>query len=297
MILEKTLPLIIIFLIGYFLKRKGVLEKKDSKVFSKLLINLVIPVVIINSFSTINLKGDLIYLPISALIIVSLLTILGYLFAGTLKLKGKTRGAFITAFPTLEGGTIGYAFMLAAFGELGLSRIVLFDFANAIFLFTVVYFISCSFGKSSVNLKEPFVKFLKTPLVWAIFIGLFLNIVGFQNVFLANLFETIGGGILLLVMLMLGLEFHPKISSFKLPALTILLKTSVGLSLGLLVSIIFGLSGIERIAVIIGASLPPSIITLIFSEENNLDTEYVANLLSIALPFSLIFLMGLISFI
>jgi len=297
MVLEKTLPLIVIFLILYFLKRKSILEKKDSKVFGKVLINLVIPVVIISSFSNINLEASLIYLPISALIIVSLLTIFGYLFAKILKLKDKTRGAFITTFPTLEGGTIGYAFMLAAFGELGLSRIILFDFANAIFLFTVVYFISGSFGKNNVRLKESVVKFLKAPLIWAIFIGLFLNIVGFQNVFLTNLFETISSSILLLVMLMLGLEFHPKISSFKLPALTILLKTSVGLSLGLLISMIFGLSGIERIAVIIGASLPPSIITLIFSEENNLDTEYVANLLSIALPFSLIFLMVLIDFI
>lgn len=270
MILEKTLSLIVIFLIGYFLKRRGVLEKKDAKIFGKLLINLVIPVVIISSFSNINLEASLIYLPISA---------------------------FITVFPILEGGTIGYAFMLAAFGELGLSRIILFDFANAIFLFTVVYFISGSFGKNKINLKESFVKFLKTPLIWAIFIGLSLNIIGFQNIFLTNLFETISGSILLLVMLMLGLEFHPKISSFKLPALTILLKTSVGLSLGLLISMIFGLTGVERIAVIVGASLPPSIITLIFSEENNLDTEYVASLLSIALPFSLIFLMGLISFI
>lgn len=123
--IEKTLSLIFIFLLGFFLKRKNILEKKDAKIIGRLLINLVVPVVIINSFSKTYLTLDLIYLPISALIIVSFLTILGYLFARILNLKNKTRGAFITAFPTLEGGTIGYAFMLSAFGELGLSRIVL----------------------------------------------------------------------------------------------------------------------------------------------------------------------------
>lgn len=102
---------------------------------------------------------------------------------------------------------------------------------------------------------------------------------------------------MLLVMLMLGLEFQPKISSFKLPCITILLKTFFGLALGWLVVRIFGLGGLERIAVLVGASLPPSIMTLIFSEENDLDTEYNANLISLALPFALIFFLVFSNFL
>ncbi len=290
MILEKTLPLIIIFFVGYFLKKRGVLKKEDSKTFGKLLINLIVPVIIIDSFSSIRLESELFYLPVAGFLAVSILTILGFLFAYILKLKDKTRGAFIMTFPTLEGGTIGYAFMLSAFGELGLSRIVLFDIANALFLFTVVYFLSCYFGDGKANIKSAFSKIVKAPLIWAIFIGLFLNIVGFQNVIVQNLFDIIGGSVLVLIMLMLALSFEPSLSSIKFPFTEILLKTVAGLFVGLLLSGLFGFSGVERAAVIIGASLPPSFITLIFSQENNLDNKYVANLLSISIPFALIFL-------
>lgn len=297
MILEKTLPLIIIFLIGYFLKKRGVLKKEDSKTFGKLLINLIVPVIIIDSFSSIQLESELLYLPVVGFLTVSILTILGFLFAYILKLKDKRRGAFIVTFPTLEGGTIGYAFMLSVFGELGLSRIVLFDSANALFLFTVVYFMSCYFGNGKANIKSAFSKIVKTPLIWAIFIGLFLNIVGFQNVIVNNIFDSIGSSVLFLIMLMLALDFEPRLFSTKLPSIEILLKTTAGLFIGIILSHIFGFDGVERAAIIIGASLPPSIMTLVFSQENNLDENYVTNLLSISLPFSLVFLALLMGFL
>ncbi|MCK4781830.1 AEC family transporter [Candidatus Parcubacteria bacterium] len=297
MILEKTLPLIIIFLIGYFFKKKNILKKQDSEIFGKLLINLVIPAVIIGSFSKMTIESSLIYLPISGLIVVLTLAVAGFIFARFLKLEHKTKGVFVTTFPTLEGGTLGYAFMLSAFGELGLSRIVLFDLANAIFLFTVVYFISCRFGNDSARTKDAVVKLLKSPIIWAIFIGLAFNLIGFQNAFLSNFLDIVGGSVLVLVMLMLGLEFRPIISSFKLPAIEILLKTSIGLALGFLLTSLFNLTGVEKVAVIVGASLPPSFVTLIFSQENKLDVQYNANLLSIALPFGIIFLAVLLGFL
>lgn len=275
----------------------GNTTKKDSNIFSKLLINVVVPIVIIDSFYKATLEFDLIYLPLAALIVVVSLTFFGYIFSRLLMLKNKTRGSFITIFPTLEGGTIGYAFMLAAFGEIGLSRIVLFDAANAIYLFIVVYFISCILGGTNMSVRESVVKIFKTPLIWAIFIGIFLNLIGFQNIFVSNLFDVIGKGFLFLVMIFLGLEFQPSISSLKLPFITIGIKTAIGLLLGVVVSMIFGLGGVERIAVIIGSSLPPSIITLIFAKENNLDVEYTANLISVALIFAIIFLSILINFL
>jgi predicted permease len=76
-----------------------------------------------------------------------------------------------------------------------------------------------------------------------------------------------------------------------------LLKTSIGLLLGWLAAAIFGLDGVERIAVIVASSLPPSMLTLVFAEENKLDTNYVANLLSTALPVALLFFPVLLNFL
>jgi len=60
---------------------------------------------------------------------------------------------------------------------------------------------------------------------------------------------------------------------------------------------LLGLTGIERTAVLIGASLPPSILTFIFVEENELDTDYTSNMLSLSLLFELIFIVFLLNFI
>ena len=297
MVLEKTLPLILIFLLGFFLKKKNILDNKDSDFVSKVLLYLVIPSVIIKSFASVTLETRLIFLPLSALFVVFLLTIFGYIFSRFLKLKNKTRSSFIVAFPTLQGGTIGYAFMLAGFGELGLSRFVLFDIANGFYVFTVVYFLSSYLGKNNVSMKRGLVKLLKTPIIWALFVGLFFGITRFQNTFLFNLFDIIGGSLLFLTMLFVGLEFKPSIPSFKLPFITILLKTATGLLLGWIASVLFGLGGIERIAVLVAASLPPSIVTLVFAKENDLDVEYSANLLSMALVFSILFTFLLINFL
>lgn len=290
MIFYKTAPLFYIFLLGYFLKRKGIIDRKDSRISGKLLLNVVFPAIIINSFSGIVLEPNLISLPLAALIVVTSLLLLGYFLAYALKLSGKTRSTFIITFPTLEGGAIGYAFMLSAFGQLGLSRIVLFDFVNAIFLFTVVYFLACRFGENSPDLKKSLIKIIQTPILWSIGIGILFSIIGFRNIFLSSFLDTIGSSVLFLAMILLGLEFEPSFKLFKLPALAVLLKTAIGFTLGWLVAILFHLGGVERIAVILGASLPPSILTLVFSEENNLDTEYNAGLLSLALPFGIIFL-------
>jgi predicted permease len=306
MYIGNVLPLVIVFLFGYTAKRIGILERSNSRTIGKLLIYFVVPAVVIKTFSLLALKSEFIYLPLSSLIVVSLLALVGYFFATLLGLRGGKKGAFVTSFPTLECGSIGYAYMFSVFGEQGLSKIVMFDVANTIFLFTIVYFISCHFGDGGFRMVPSIYKFLKSPLVWAIFIGLLINITGLKCVLVSNLLNIFGDSLLFLIMLMLGLLFefkHQKGKCFydldrlslEQPLTEILLKTGTGLTLGFFVTTVLGLTGIDKIAVIVGSSLPPSIITLIFAEENKLDIEYTADLLSQSLLFSLVFLTLLIN--
>ncbi len=290
MVLEKVLPIIVIFIIGFLLKKFKILKKEDSGVLSRLILNIVVPAIIIDAIWSMSFEYSLFFIPLSAIIIVASLLFIGYFSAQVLRLKGKTFASFIITFPTLEIGTIGYAFMLAAFGKIGLSRIVIFDAANIFFEFIVIYTLANILGKKSSDIFHSISSVFKTPLIWAIILGVLLNISGFRNDFLSNLFGIIGSGTIVLVMLLVALEFEPTKSSLKLPFLAMLLKAFSGLALGLLVSFLFGLSGLERIAVIVGASLPTSIITIIFAKDNKLDTRYAANLISISLPFSILFI-------
>ena len=304
--LEKILPLVIIFVAGYLLKKLKVLKSEDTKVLGKLLANLVLPAIVFKSLYTAEIEQNLIYLPVAALFVVSSLTLIAWLGLRFFQFDHLTKGALLTTFPTFEGGVVGYPFMLLTFGELGLSRIVLFDMAQAVFLFTVVYFISCQhldwvcwgnpstplgqFGQTKFDIKQGIGNLLKTPIIWAIILSLFLKIIGFNNSLLLDSLSIIENSFFFLVLILLSLEFNLDLSYFKLCLLTTLAKTFCGAALGWLAAIIFGFTGIERVAVIVGSSLPPSMLTLVFAEKNNLDTKFVANLLSIALPFSCLFL-------
>lgn len=287
---QEILPLIFLFILGYFLKKKGIISSRDSKTVGNLLSKVVLPALIIKSLATVELKANLLYLPLSALCVVISLTLIGYLIAKGLKLEKKTKGAFITTFPTFEGGAIGYPFMLLVFGDLGLSRIVLFDFAQAIYLFTVIYFLSCSFGNTNSNFKSILFKIIQTPLIWSIFIGLGLNLLGWQFPLLIDTLGIISQSFIFLMFMLVAIAFEFELSAFKLSSLSVVLKTGIGGVLGWLFSQLFGLSGVEQVAVMVGSTLPPSLLTLIFTEENFLDTKFVANFISLGFVFALVFL-------
>ena len=145
MLLEKTLPLLFLFLIGYFLKKKGILHKQNGKILGSILLYIVIPAIVINALSNVPINNSLLILPVIAFILVSLLLVIGYLLSKILKLNGKRKSSFIVCFPTLEGGSIGYSFMLIAFGAIGLSKIVVFDLGKQYFSLYNYISVSCFF--------------------------------------------------------------------------------------------------------------------------------------------------------
>lgn len=101
---------------------------------------------ILRALATATMTPDLIYLPLAALVVGLGLTEIAFLGVRWLKWEKARAGALMTTFPSFKGGAIGYLIMLLTFGGVGLSRIVLFDLAQAIYLLTVVYCLAAWFG-------------------------------------------------------------------------------------------------------------------------------------------------------
>ncbi|MBD1918324.1 MULTISPECIES: AEC family transporter [Cyanophyceae] len=282
--LIQLLPMILVACLGFGLKRAGVLHSGDARTIGKLLTTLVLPAVILRALATATITPELIYLPLSALVVVVGLTAIAFVGVWWFKWDKPKAGALMTTFPTFEGGAVGYPIMLLTFGDLGLSRIVLFDLAQAIYLFTVVYCLSAWFGQAGVTGRAVALKLAQTPFFWAIVLGLILNALGWMNEVLLGLLNIAEGSFLLLVLLLLGMEFQVQLASVGRYALLVLAKIGCGLSLGWAVTQAFGLQGVEQAAVLAGAALPPSLLTLLFAKENDLDTRFVISFISTAVP-------------
>ncbi|PSR16993.1 hypothetical protein C8255_14970 [filamentous cyanobacterium CCP3] len=292
--LLQLLPLVLVCCLGYGLKRVGVLGPGEAKTIGLLLTRLVLPAVILKALATATLTPDLIYLPLSALVVVLGLTLMALVGLRWLGWERARAGALITTFPTFEGGAVGYPLMLLAFGEVGLSRIVLFDLAQAIYLLTVVYSLSAWFSQAGVTPRAVATRLAQTPFFWAILLGLVMNALGLDHGVVLSLLDIVASSFLLLVLLVVGMEFEVQLAGSWLYLLVAIAKIGGGLGLGWVAVTAFGLDGVERAAVLVGAALPPSLLTLFFTQENGLDTRFAVSLISVAIPLYLVVMMPLL---
>ncbi|GCF11242.1 AEC family transporter [Dictyobacter arantiisoli] len=294
---EKTVPLLLLFVLGIVLKHLGVLKKEDGRSVGQLLMNVIIPATVVGSLLSAKIEPALLLLPLAGLCLDVVLLGVAFLLVPLLGLRTQTKGAFLIAFPTLELGTIGYAVMLAVGGITGLTFIALYDLGNALFFFLVVPTLA-TVGRSErqVDLSMVARQFLTTPLLWAFVLGLLLNLLHIQIGMLDDTLQTISQGLLFLIMILIALEFEFAHMTFRLPVLMIFLKTGIGITLGVLFCFLFHFTGLERLAVVVAASLPPSLLTMVFAKEHDLDVRFLASLCSLALPVAIVVSSALASF-
>lgn len=289
MALDQTLPILLIFGLGLLLKRFRVLRKEHGPILSQLILNVALPATIMSSLWTMELSPRLLLLPACGLLTVLILLALGFCLAPLLGLQDTTRGAFLMAFPSLELGSVGYAYMLAAYGPNGLAQIALLDLGNGLFFFSVVAFLASFFGQSSerFHLLEALLKFVKSPVLWSYAAGLGFNLFHVHMPMLSNLLAPLGQALLLLILLLLAVEVEFKPSMLAMPLLGLYFKLSAGVIIGVGLSYVFGFTGMTRMAVVLGASLPVSLMTMVYAKENGLDARFLASMLSMALPISI----------
>lgn len=283
---ENTFVLITLILIGYFSKRFNFLKKEDGKVLTKILLYFMLPVLILGNFSKTNINMNFIYFSLSSFIMLTLFLIIGYFILLFLKLNKKTSKSFLIMFGSFWGATLAYPFILSNYGEIGFSKFLFYDLILTFFIVTVLNYIAVSDKK--FNLKNNLFKLLKNPMFIALPIALILNLLNFQSSFTDKLFEIIPSGIILIGLLIVGLNLDFNISDFKLPLFLISLKLIIGIILAYFVIYLFNFQGMDKSIILIAGTLPPSLMAMIYSEQYNLDTKFVANTLSLGLPISLI---------
>ena len=298
-IINKLFPVILMFVLGYFLKEKKVFKSSDAQLFLKLAFYVSIPALLIQSISKINIL-NFYYLPLIAVLIYIILFFISYGVTKILKIKPKTQGTFIVGSLVMNGSFV-IPFYISMYGIEEMGRFAIYDLGNALMIYSFVYVLACKYGSdedAEIEIKDIFKKLFLAPPFIGILIGLIFNISGTELPTIVNNFlQPLGILTGPLFMLALGMNFKPKLINGKYILCVIFIRVFLGLIISFIFVSLFNIQGMNRIAILLLSSAPTGATTLTYSALEDLDIEFASSLVSYSILFGLFFIPTLIYFI
>ena len=291
--LNKIIPIILIFFLGYFLKRIKLFGKETADIFLKFIFYVSMPALVFHSVSQIWLSIKFIYLPFIAFTVFFVIYFITSFIGKKLELSQKTLGTFILGSIIMNTG-FSLPFIFSAFGEKGVATVAIFDFGNALLVLTFGYYIAMKYGKAE-NTKINYQKLFFLPPIWGLIFGLLFNLIKIPVPTIANNFlNQIGMLTIPLIMLSIGIYFSPRIKNLSRLLIVLFIRTGIGLLLGFVFASILNLQGVIKTIVIICSGAPVGYNTLVFSTLENLDKEFAANLVSVSILTGIVYIPVLI---
>lgn len=279
-VMEKVLPIILVFFIGFFLKQAGILTKRDGDALLKVFFYVSVPALIFLSVVQMKFSLQLLWLPVIAVLVILTIFVASSLCGRALHLDQPSLGVFLVG-TLIMNTSFTYPFLMAARGEDSLAQASLFDFGNTALVFTFIYYLACRYGSNSSNFMAMIGKFVSSPPLLALVVALVLNLLQVSLPTIATRFFTIIGYMTMpLVMLSLGIYFSPRAARMLPVVSAVCIRTGMGLALGLLFVYLFHLEGVSRTVVLVCASAPSGLNTLVFSSMEKLDNEFAAAVVS-----------------
>lgn len=290
----KIIPLILSFFLGILFKQIKLLKKDDAPIFLRFVLTVSLPALTILSIYRAQLNADMLFIPLSAMIVVFCMYGISNLAGRALKLPKTTFGSFLVG-TMIMNTSYALPFFLARYDNEGFLRASLFDMGNTFLIFTFTYFNAIKYGDNSKTDKIDWSKFLRLPPLWAMIFAFAIK--GFHvplppvSIEFLNL---IGNPTTPLIMISLGLYFEPHLSHMGKALVAVFIRMGLGLCLGIILAWIFGLEGITRTVVIVTSATPVGFNTLIFANLENMDREFAATMVSISILLVLFYLPFLI---
>lgn len=294
---EKIIPIILVFVLGYMLKTGRILNKNDGDTLLKVLFNVPIPALIFLSVAQMNFIMELLWLPVIAILIILITFVVSYCCGKCLNLGRPAFGSYLVS-ALIMNGAFTFPFLIATKGEESLALASLFDFGNALMVYTFTYYLACRYGSRSDSPMVMLKKFASSPPLLALILALIINLshMALPGV-ISQYLKVLGYMTTPLMMLSLGIFFSPKITHMGAVFSAVFIRMGIGLLLGFLLTSLTGLEGLPRVVALVASCAPSGITTLVFSTLENLDHELAASIISYSVLAGLIFVPVLLQLI
>ena len=290
---SKVLPVILLFILGAYLRRTRFLAASTVGDLKKLIVNITLPAVLFLAFAGVNLEGR--HLVIVAIVFAACLLalLLGRLIGPPLGLRSPYFPALMTGF---EAGMMGYAIFGAVYGAGRFSTSRWWTWGRSRSSSSSWSRMCSDLSTGAISFGQTLRNFLKTPVILAIFLGIAANRLGVLpalqgwpvSAAVVRTVELLGGLTMPLIALVIGYEVRLQRGSLLKPAEAIALRLLVWVPVGLLLNALvvrplFGAAPVLEAAVMTMFVLPPPfVIPLFMREPEGADRTFVVNTLSLA---------------
>jgi len=276
-ILNITLPVIILLAIGFLYASK---KKINPKTLTDIVLFLLAPALIFHTLSTQNLDIQNIF----AICFFSLAILLIPGFIATLikRILKINSSVFVPTIMIMNSVSLPFPLAFLAFGEEGLSQVVLLSIPQIFVTFTIGIII---YGGRS-NLKEPF----KMPVLYASIIGILIAIFKFPvPIFVEKFAQMTGRGMFPLELFALGYRLRDiRISDVKISLLVSFLRFTIGFATAFLLTEFFTMNKILRACIFLVSCSPPAVLNYVFAERYTEEGRIAASIVFTGTIFSLI---------
>jgi predicted permease len=291
----KLSPLVFSYLLGIALRRTGVLKKDDGGILLRIVFYVALPSLMLLSLPEAELKRDFLVLPLVAVAIILVTYLIAYFVFRRLRGEPAVFGVTLVGSMIVNTAFI-YPFVILMEGKEGFARVAMYDFGNALLVLTLIYYIASRYGDAAENSIGAVKRVIASPPLWALLIGVTLNITGtpvHPNV--RTVLTPLGNLMIPLVMMALGIYFSPRLVRPRLLFAVLAVRLGGGLLVAISLCTLFGLEGLTRtVAIVCGAS-PIGFNTLVYSSIAKLDVDFAASLLSTSIFLAMLYLPALLA--
>jgi len=276
--------------LGYILKSLGFVKTSDGKAISNFLMHTTFPALVFTTMIKIDLRAELIWMPIICAIFGSVSSLLGFLIFK--KEDPAYRGILTMGSAGFNLGLFAYPLIEGVWGWEGLTYAIMFDLGNSFINFIVNYgmgtYLSSKHPQQNPA-KTIALKVLKLPPLQAMILGLTCNLVALRIPAIPlDVIDTISKGNKPMVLLLMGIYFSIRLpkKSFQKVFHVLSIRYVLGLCVGLTLYYLLPFNDAYRNMLMICLILPAGMTLITYSDEFDFDTGIAAALVNFSMLIS-----------
>lgn len=287
-----------IIALGYLTKRLNIIQEKDGEGMARIIFNITLPSLIVNTFNTMKLDFSLVFLTLASFSFGILMSLIG-VFA--FKKESRTlRGTLTMLSPGFNIGLFAYPLVEAIWGTRGLKYFGMFDMGNSLIMFGACYILASYFApnEDNIDLKVILKKLLTSIPLMTYIITLVINICGLHYPSaVIDISKILSKANAPLSLLLLGvyLNFSFGKAYWKNIGKVLSLRYTIGLAIGVSLFLILPFDSLFRYTLLIGFILPIGTAVIPYAIQFNYDEKLVGALCNITVIISFVMIWTIVS--